>query len=142
MRSADKTVSGVSTHSHPKVAASSIVVFCISAKFQHTATRRWLLNQGDLDIVGMWVSTHSHPKVAAGITFGFCSSISGFNTQPPEGGCKIIGFAKGVKDVFQHTATRRWLLVSSDVADLAQRGFNTQPPEGGCISTCHRFISG
>ena len=33
------------------------------------------------------VSTHSHPKVAAGVRALFLWADSGFNTQPPEGGC-------------------------------------------------------
>ena len=32
----------VSTHSHPKVAAQTMVNSNIKQKFQHTATRRWL----------------------------------------------------------------------------------------------------
>ena len=33
--------------------------------FQHTATRRWLLADGDNRPEWLRVSTHSHPKVAA-----------------------------------------------------------------------------
>ena len=33
------------------------------------------------------VSTHSHPKVAASDNKGDGGDQSGFNTQPPEGGC-------------------------------------------------------
>ena len=55
----------VSTHSHPKVAASFFgFFFC-------------LIN----------VSTHSHPKVAAGRGLNQPSKHYCFNTQPPEGGC-------------------------------------------------------
>ena len=56
---------GVSTHSHPKVAASGKQRYRGIGKFQHTATRRWLL---DTETTGFYydrVSTHSHPKVAA-----------------------------------------------------------------------------
>ena len=56
----------VSTHSHPKVAASDLGYDAEDIVFQHTATRRWLQPEdADLTI----------PK--------------GFNTQPPEGGCLI-----------------------------------------------------
>ena len=34
------------------------------------------------------VSTHSHPKVAAVNVAKVTIAINGFNTQPPEGGCK------------------------------------------------------
>ena len=33
-----------------------------------------------------------------------------FNTQPPEGGCLLYGYKFVVHEMFQHTATRRWLL--------------------------------
>ena len=76
----------VSTHSHPKVAASGSAFSRPNSTFQHTATRRWLQRRppdfrtrlrfntqppeggcagtfGAVDDVV--VSTHSHPKVAA-----------------------------------------------------------------------------
>ena len=34
--------------------------------------------------------------------------------------------------VFQHTATRRWLLPTTKLNKFVVLGFNTQPPEGGC----------
>ena len=55
----------VSTHSHPKVAATTD---------NGTVTQNI-------------VSTHSHPKVAAKVIFVVTISPRGFNTQPPEGGC-------------------------------------------------------
>ena len=56
----------VSTHSHPKVAASEINARSPSDdRFQHTATRRWLLTGIEGELVNVRVSTHSHPKVAA-----------------------------------------------------------------------------
>ena len=56
---------GVSTHSHPKVAASAKSPNISDvAWFQHTATRRWL---------------HGAISMSVG--------DAGFNTQPPEGGC-------------------------------------------------------
>ena len=57
---------------------------------------------------GVWyVSTHSRPKAAA---FGYreAQRPNGFNTQPPEGGCKTDGYLKPDL-VFQHTAARRRL---------------------------------
>ena len=55
--------------------------------FQHTATRRWLLNLVKKIGVDKVVSTHSHPKVAATVHNGIKRSLDCFNTQPPEGGC-------------------------------------------------------
>jgi hypothetical protein len=59
------TLVAVSTHSHPKVAAYSVGLMQINSKFQHTATRRWLLGQVVEVKAEENVSTHSHPKVAA-----------------------------------------------------------------------------
>ena len=60
-------------------------------------------------IMGSLVSTHSRPKAAATRISTRGTLRRGFNTQPPEGGC------------------RRGPPVSR-----AGAGFNTQPPEGGC----------
>ena len=56
----------VSTHSHPKVAAAVFLCLKFKCEVQHTATRRWLLSL-------------------------FCYSRTDrcFNTQPPEGGCLV-----------------------------------------------------
>ena len=54
----------VSTHSHPKVAAGTIIQFASNALFQHTATRRWLQPSAETTDI-----------------------LMSFNTQPPEGGC-------------------------------------------------------
>ena len=77
----------VSTHSHPKVAATS-----------RAAIDYWSR-----------VSTHSHPKVAACRIVGNGARLRSFNTQPPEGGCAHLGEIVYFVTKFQHTATRRWL---------------------------------
>ena len=55
------------------------------------------------------VSTHSRPKAAARTRNYLQTLIVSFNTQPPEGGCKVkrVGCSDKIR-------------------------FNTQPPEGGC----------
>ena len=80
----------VSTHSRPKAAASLAIFHC----------RQWLT-----------VSTHSRPKAAAKSLWLLLGKLYCFNTQPPEGGCKI-----------QSKLPR------------CVHCFNTQPPEGGCKS--------
>ena len=91
------------------MAACSKSLFCKHRRFQHTATRRWLLvNAVFLRILGN-VSTHSHPKVAANWQSYQALEQFSFNTQPPEGGCQ------NDRTFAAHTI-----------------GFNTQPPEGGC----------
>ena len=106
-------------------------ITCYGIWFQHTATRRWLPDYVTINIEINYVSTHSHPKVAARISHVLLGLASGFNTQPPEGGCtpqqktvlRVNRFntqppeggcltlfkSSGYKPKFQHTATRRWL---------------------------------
>ena len=55
------------------------------------------------------VSTHSHPKVAAQGNYKPGNFERGFNTQPPEGGCYPLDTGGKTYQLFQHTATRRWL---------------------------------
>ena len=79
----------VSTHSHPKVAALAL----------HHRIHKAI------------VSTHSHPKVAADAANFAAARAAGFNTQPPEGGCRRWPVCSKAPPMFQHTATRRWLLL-------------------------------
>ena len=129
----DSICQAVSTHSHPKVAASgrcaraggvrrfntqppeggcclNLFAQLILCTFQHTATRRWLLNGFVYASCYGCVSTHSHPKVAA------------------HRGRKH----KNHQATFQHTATRRWLPGALRCMQSFAPSFNTQPPEGGC----------
>ena len=77
--------------------------------FQHTAARRRLQYQSFINNTPSVVSTHSRPKAAATRNNACQYLRSGFNTQPPEGGC--------------FNCVRLM---------LGMPGFNTQPPEGGC----------
>ena len=85
----------------------------IELKFQHTATRRWLLRRYHWRTSQYGVSTHSHPKVAADRLTLIFAVLSRFNTQPPEGGCSLVDRGVSVSGQFQHTATRRWLQQTS-----------------------------
>ena len=142
--------------------------------FQHTATRRWLLVYLYLMYFTHTVSTHSHPKVAAfsfalGFTWwlvsthshpkvaakSYCRILDGdkvsTHSHPKVAACLV--YLLHHYKLFQHTATRRWLLKAtatllntSTFQHTATRrwlpvifpiytspkGFNTQPPEGGC----------
>ena len=60
------------------------------------------------------------------------SKNESFNTQPPEGGCTDRRLLSPFLGMFQHTATRRWLLKICVFSVRFQSSFNTQPPEGGC----------
>ena len=101
-------------------------------KFQHTATRRWLLPQAIFRFLCLYVSTHSHPKVAAFQKCGLPRKCRGFNTQPPEGGCR---FAPYVRQPFYDVSTHSHPKVAANLWAVNSQwinGFNTQPPEGGC----------
>ena len=100
--------------------------------FQHTATRRWLPLDYAKSSKNLQVSTHSHPKVAAqwqnsSLQIGclFQHTATRRWLQEPEKG-------KKEKKEFQHTATRRWL-PKQESRTLRWLRFNTQPPEGGCV---------
>ena len=97
---------------------SSLLCRCYMV-FQHTATRRWLRILQQVFNVDIRVSTHSHPKVAADKDPEMIIAVLGFNTQPPEGGCKVKAH------IF-----------------LGDYSFNTQPPEGGCqvLKTVHKSL--
>ena len=71
-----------------------------AVRFQHTAARRRLLETSSIN----------------------ADPVSGFNTQPPEGGCFIIALNLSRDKVFQHTAARRRLL--SDIeARIGSKAF-------------------
>ena len=119
-------------------------MYCGWLSFQHTAARRRLAK-----------------------CFNVFSLVSGFNTQPPEGGWPISMQCKLLHHRFQHTAARRRLdprilvlgllrFVSTHSRPKAagylvarfrtgRYSFNTQPPEGGWAgrkakhSVCFRF---
>ena len=57
------------------------------------------------------VSTHSRPKAAAQLQSIHDDIIKRFNTQPPEGGCRRQIKSLPYRNLFQHTAARRRLLL-------------------------------
>ena len=99
------------------------------------------------------VSTHSRLKAAGGLVFLLRFTISGFNTQPPEGGWLGL-IERAWKDIKVSTHSRVKAAGGNDMMDLnllsvsthsrlkaagpvtimqktACPCFNTQPPEGG-----------
>ena len=103
------TFCGVSTHSHPKVAAD-------------------LRHNTKIDFL---VSTHSHPKVAATTGNFWRGSSRSFNTQPPEGGCEGVQKWQKTPAVSTHSHPKVAAAIYC-VRLLSSVCFNTQPPEGGC----------
>ena len=126
------TITCVSTHSHPKVAAYLIEDYnnelaCFNTQppeggcpscpirrskifwFQHTATRRWLRRRGRCCWTKLWFQhTATRRWLLAPQRPPFLLKQC-FNTQPPEGGCKCKPRRALMQAEFQHTATRRWL---------------------------------
>ena len=125
-------IDAVSTHSRPKAAGRiRFLILYTYRLFQHTAARRRLVIQSLQDNILEPVSTHSRPKAAGAFTQRAvpAAAVSThsrpkaagpekrsadwleicFNTQPPEGGWRLIRgcFARSVR--FQHTAARRRL---------------------------------
>ena len=100
----------VSTHSHPKVAASAVNSDDVSSGVStHSHPKVAAVRAAAMRAYQDKVSTHSHPKVAAVKVSIDYDALYGFNTQPPEGGCVASEqVLKAVRE-FQHTATRRWL---------------------------------
>ena len=101
----------VSTHSHPKVAGLGVSGWPKwSASFQHTATRRWL-----------------------GVHGRKIRSDGRFNTQPPEGGwlcARLPRRESGPCNVSTHSHPK--VAGCRMTRRCAATGcFNTQPPEGG-----------
>jgi len=101
---------GVSTHSHPKVAASGVrLTLPTRHRFQHTATRRWLPGN-TLPPALVQRGFNTQPPEGGCLSASTVHSTKQcFNTQPPEGGCCNAELPTPTLRPFQHTATRRWL---------------------------------
>ena len=85
-------------------------IFQSAEWFQHTATRRWLLEVEKQNIDGGLVSTHSHPKVAALYFLDAALRVSLFqHTATRRWLRQTVLYCQTTLGQFQHTATRRWL---------------------------------
>ena len=105
--------------------------FVSAAQFQHTAARRRLLALMRHVGVAIRVSTHSRPKAAATPGSSPRHAGGGFNTQPPEGGCKYRCGTLPTSSSF-NTQPPEGGCSGNKSGRLASASFNTQPPEGGC----------
>ena len=120
----------VSTHSRPRAAGSAVKRrFRSLSSFQHTAARGRLAVGGFPSGLFVLVSTHSRPR-AAGLFF--CShtfsNLVSTHSRPWAAGRLILKRKRPA--MFQHTAARGRLAES--LALFRRRFcFNTQPPEGG-----------
>ena len=77
----------VSTHSRPKAAAKSNLL----VGYPQTVSTHSRPKAAAIDVIVYGgndeVSTHSRPKAAARLDYQALQWATGFNTQPPEGGC-------------------------------------------------------
>ena len=82
-------------------------------KFQHTAARRRLRLGAGGGGACVTVSTHSRPKAAARIAPRRRIRVAGFNTQPPEGGCKTYAARAEGAHVSTHSRPKAAARLSS-----------------------------
>ena len=78
--------------------------------FQLTAARRRLGFRDPTPAAQQGVSTHSRPKAAGGSDRCDQSALCRFNSQPPEGGWKVVIPLWAILNRFQLTAARRRLV--------------------------------
>ena len=123
----------VSTHSHPKVAAIVFCGFWNNWRFQHTATRRWLLSN-TIEIRHFdGVSTHSHPKVAAAPFDDLSATVTVSTHSHPKVAALRCALSRLDKAVSTHSHPKVAAIAMIGAMGM-MAGFNTQPPEGGCFA--------
>ena len=110
-------------------------------RFQHTAARRRLPISLSMRSLTSEVSTHSRPKAAAAaclcrIAMGDC-----FNTQPPEGGCKLANWRTALLRGFNTQPPEGGCRQKTLFFCPNGQSFNTQPPEGGCYAEQHLNVT-
>ena len=99
----------VSTHSRPKAAGPLACLAAASYQFQHTAARRRLGFRKTASLDNGWFQ---HTAARRRLEHKQDSRLCGvpcFNTQPPEGGWKLLTAVLTTVAGFQHTAARRRL---------------------------------
>ena len=110
--------------------------------FQHTAARRRLRYKrgefvGRRDIV----STHSRPK-AAGVGL---RSIDGvaicFNTQPPEGGCSVLGYLRYYQAVSTHSRPKAAEHDRDNIRCYAMVSTHSRPKAAGSTHQYHAHLA-
>ena len=118
----------VSTHSRPK-AAAHFTVTCFHHIRVSTHSRPKAAASARRTITPCnIVSTHSRPKAAAATPLTLVARITGFNTQPPEGGCIFRRHATVDDVLFQHTAARRRLhFQTASIASSASVSTHSRP---------------
>ena len=123
----------VSTHSHPKVAAqpreNNFLDFAVSTHSHPKVAAQYQYTRAKFH----WVSTHSHPKVAANKSVMTRKYLVFQHTATRRWLLKCKNNNQCCYK-FQHTATRRWLPRKRVLIHQIIWCFNTQPPEGGCTS--------
>ena len=123
----------VSTHSHPKAAATMPCASSPILPFQHTAARRRLLHEDFEGKDYSAVSTHSRTKAAASrLVLLPCMGMR-FQHTAARRRLPSIRIVTSPSAVFQHTAARRRLHGRRQNSHNPSSSFNTQPRGGGCI---------
>ena len=102
-------------------------------KFQHTATRRWLLKIAPGFRVNIGFQHTATRRWLPGWWVSYFGSARCFNTQPPEGGCKTPVRVRTGVSCF-NTQPPEGGCAWAVLPICALTSFNTQPPEGGCTT--------
>ena len=116
-----------------RLAAATRRIISISM-FQHAAARR-RLGMPDMAMpTSVAVSTRSRPKAAGKYGTVLATLVSGFNTQPPEGGWMPYFMIHGGNNMVSTRSRPKaagFLLFGIQQISYC---FNTQPPEGGWLN--------
>ena len=109
-----------------------------ASTFQHTAARRRLRLAGAR--AGCVVGFNTQPP-EGGCKQGAVSAqvMRCFNTQPPEGGCRPVPVRHCAQIVSTHSRPKAAATVAL-TSTARWGGFNTQPPEGGCLTAAEKAL--
>ena len=101
-----------------------------STSFQHTAARRRLRVRPNSPAALLSFNTQP-PEGGCRVGGAKTPLGTGFNTQPPEGGCEGV-FRHGGNAVVSTHSRPKAAAPGRRLTGWALLRFNTQPPEGGC----------
>ena len=130
----------VSTHSRPKAAGHAVTCLIGSHVVSTHSRPKAAGHQPGQLIPDKTVSTHSRPKAAGVFSCRCLISVSGFNTQPPEGGWLGSFTYRRPRECFNTQPPEGgWAKIKTPAAH--NTSFNTQPPEGGWIPDINLAIN-
>ena len=124
----------VSTHSHPKVAASDVLPRLSGPSVSTHSHPKVAAHSFMLRSLRGRVSTHSHPKVAASSYFSGRTKLGVSTHSHPKVAAITTNKSVGKGNVSTHSHPKV-AAIKKYVVRRKRHCFNTQPPEGGCFLT-------